>query len=192
MSPTKAWSLLVVLAVAAVAPRGAVVAQSTDVSCLPSFGWVRFFRFQDIGPDPFLRNNQMDNTKSQNPCLVVAYPASACTSGGKHFSLLHRPQWHNQFLAPWVIQSLPAASPGVQWFYTGPTLDGATGCMCNTVTYSLFSACGVCQNQTFERCVILTRFDFTGCSFSVSWSTWSNSCSTIYKASLVCGVILYS
>ena len=187
MSLTKAWSLLVVLAVAAVAPRGAVVAQSTDVSCLSSFGWVRFFQFQDIDPDPFLRNNQMNNTKSQNPCLVAAYLQGACVGGGKHFSLLHRPQWHNQFLAVYTVGSLP-----VDDYYIGPYVDEANGCECNTVTYSLVSACGDCQNRTFERCVILTRLDFTGCSFSASWSSWSYNCSTIYNASSVCEVILYS
>jgi hypothetical protein len=42
-----------------------------------------------------------------------------------------------------------AASPGAM--YPGPSADTANECMCNTVTYSMISACGACQNGTVER-----------------------------------------
>ncbi|KAJ8586098.1 hypothetical protein M405DRAFT_823905 [Rhizopogon salebrosus TDB-379] len=118
---TKAWSLIVVLAVAALAPRGAF-AQTSDVTCLSSYGW-------------------MNNTKSQTPCLVSAYLQGVCVGG------------------QYSIDTLPADS-----HYIGPALDEANSCECSTVTYSLVSACGACQNSTFEN-----------------WSTWSYNCSTIYN-----------
>ncbi|KAG1827174.1 uncharacterized protein BJ212DRAFT_1572657 [Suillus subaureus] len=54
---TKAWSLVVVLA-AALVPRGAF-AQTSDVTCLSSFGW-------------------MNNSLGQDPCVVASYLWSVC------------------------------------------------------------------------------------------------------------------
>ncbi|KAG2369804.1 hypothetical protein BDR07DRAFT_1468401 [Suillus spraguei] len=117
MSPlSKAWSLVVVLAAAAFVPRGAF-AQSSNVICLSSFGW-------------------MNNTLRQNPCLVTVYLQSAC---GTVMS----------------IDPLPLGD-----VYEGPSAAGANSCECNTVTYSMISACSVCQNGSY-----------------LSWSSWSASCS---------------
>ncbi|KAF9469207.1 hypothetical protein BDZ94DRAFT_1243953 [Collybia nuda] len=46
--------------------------------------------------------------------------------------------------------------------YLGPTLKLANPCQCNTVAYSLMSACGSCQGRTFD-----------------SWSTWSANCASV-------------
>ncbi|OJA20555.1 hypothetical protein AZE42_13175 [Rhizopogon vesiculosus] len=60
MSLTNVWSLMVVLVVTAVAPRGAFAQPgSTTVTCLSSFDW-------------------MNNSLGQNPCLVTSYLASEC------------------------------------------------------------------------------------------------------------------
>ncbi|KAF4614942.1 hypothetical protein D9613_002754 [Agrocybe pediades] len=55
------------------------------------------------------------------------------------------------------IEVLPAMS-----HYLGPTLQTANPCQCNTVTYSLMSACGACQGRTY-----------------LSWSVWSANCPTV-------------
>lgn len=54
----KLRSSMVVLAAAAPIPRGAF-AQTSTVTCLPSFGW-------------------MNNTLGQDPCVVVSYLESVC------------------------------------------------------------------------------------------------------------------
>ncbi|OAX38931.1 hypothetical protein K503DRAFT_865799 [Rhizopogon vinicolor AM-OR11-026] len=123
MSPTKTWSLIVVLVVTTLAPLGAL-AQTADISCLsPTFDW-------------------MNNTKNQNPCLVAAYLQGVCYDG------------------EYTLNPLP-----VDTHYIGPYADEANSCECNTVTYSLVSACGDCQNRTYE-----------------AWSSWSFNCSTIYNS----------
>ncbi|KIK49219.1 hypothetical protein CY34DRAFT_797160 [Suillus luteus UH-Slu-Lm8-n1] len=121
MSPfSKAWSLIVVLAAAALVPRG-VFAQTSNVTCLASYSW-------------------MSNSLSQNPCVVASYLESVC--------------WGGDF----TISSLP---PGTH--YAAPTVAEANSCECSTVTYSLVSACGACQNATY-----------------LTWSSWSYNCSQIF------------
>lgn len=50
------------------------------------------------------------------------------------------------FLAEYTIDPLPANT-----HYIGPWVADANPCECNTVTYSMISACGVCQNRTYEK-----------------------------------------
>jgi hypothetical protein len=78
----------------------------------------------------------MNNARGQNPCLVAAYLQGACTGGG--FS----------------VNQLPVGT-----YYGGPNLDEVNGCQCSTVTYSMVSACGVCQNRSIE-----------------AWSMWNTNC----------------
>ncbi|KAG2356136.1 hypothetical protein BDR07DRAFT_1464207 [Suillus spraguei] len=121
MSPlSKAWSLIVVLAAAALVPRG-VFAQTSDVACLSSYGW-------------------MNNSLQQTPCLVAAYLDSVCSGGD------------------YSVNSLPSGD-----HYAPPTASEANNCQCSTVTYSLISACGDCQNATY-----------------LTWSSWSYNCTQIY------------
>jgi len=47
--------------------------------------------------------------------------------------------------------------------YSGPTSTGFNPCQCSTVSYSLMSACGLCQNRTIAM-----------------WSSWSLNCPTVY------------
>jgi len=78
------------------------------------------------------------NSVGQNPCQVAAYLQSTC--------------WQGSF-------AVPPLAPGYE--YTGPSGNGdADLCKCNTVTYSLLSACDACQGELW-----------------VSWSEWVANCS---------------
>ncbi|KAG0702986.1 hypothetical protein DFH29DRAFT_982149 [Suillus ampliporus] len=82
----------------------------------------------------------MNNSHGQTPCLVAAYLSAPC-AGGKY-----------------EIHAIPA---GAQ--YRGPLLNGTNPCQCNTVIYSMTSACGVCQGRTVDV-----------------WSSWKFNCSTSF------------
>ncbi|KAG6333493.1 hypothetical protein ID866_5596 [Astraeus odoratus] len=86
--------------------------------------------------------NWMDNSKGQNPCLVAAYVQGVCDGG--------------QF-------TVDPLDPNTH--YVGPYADEANDCECNTITYSLISACSICQNRTY-----------------IAWSSWSFNCSTVYPS----------
>ncbi|KAJ7343295.1 hypothetical protein DFH08DRAFT_222512 [Mycena albidolilacea] len=75
------------------------------------------------------------NNKNQTPCLVAAFLESVC-----------------QGLAE--VNSIPVGT-----HYIGPSPANATPCQCSTVTYSLVSACGGCQERTF-----------------LSWTDWAANC----------------
>jgi len=78
----------------------------------------------------------------QNPCLVAAYLETSCGD------------------PPVLVTPIPVGNT-----YLGPTSAQANPCTCNTVVYSLISACGACQNRSF-----------------VSWPAWSQTCTTVYVA----------
>ncbi|KAG2158230.1 uncharacterized protein EDB93DRAFT_1238020 [Suillus bovinus] len=82
----------------------------------------------------------MNNSLQQNPCEVASYLEGVCTGGAFSISPLP-PDTH----------------------YAAPTVAEASACECNTVTYSLVSACGDCQNATY-----------------LPWSSWSYNCSEVY------------
>jgi len=79
------------------------------------------------------------NSLSQNPCNVAAYLESVCNGG--------------QF-------DIPQLPPGR--LYAGPSTAQFYPCECNTVVYSLISACAACQGST-----------------GILWSAWSYNCSTV-------------
>ncbi|KAG1865832.1 hypothetical protein DFJ58DRAFT_770477 [Suillus subalutaceus] len=85
----------------------------------------------------------MNNSLGQTPCLVTAYLGSPCAGGSAE------------------IVAIPA---GTQ--YSGPPLSGANPCQCNSVIYSLTSACGVCQGL-----------------IPVTWSSWKTYCTTAFTQS---------
>ncbi|KAG8217877.1 hypothetical protein J3R82DRAFT_6043 [Butyriboletus roseoflavus] len=101
------WSSLAILATGllSMGPTG-ILAQTTNATCQSSFNW-------------------MDNTLSQNPCLISAYLQAACNGG--------------QF----TVEALPPNS-----HYTGPYVNEANECQCSSVTYNTISACGICQGGT--------------------------------------------
>jgi len=81
------------------------------------------------------------NSLNQNPCNVAAYLEASCNGG--------------QF----NIQPLPSGR-----MYAPNTTEGAS-CECNTVVYSLVSACAACQGSTW-----------------VLWSGWSVNCSNVWPS----------
>jgi len=85
----------------------------------------------------------LDNSLNQNPCQVAAYLEASCNGG--------------QF-------SIPPLGPTNQ--YAGPHAGQGNTCQCNTVVYSLVSACAACQGEPW-----------------VSWSSWSFNCSVVAAAS---------
>ncbi|TFY68981.1 hypothetical protein EVG20_g3336 [Dentipellis fragilis] len=78
------------------------------------------------------------NSLNQTPCLIAAYVEAACDGG--------------QF-------SIPPLAPNHH--YTGPTAGQGNPCLCNTVAYSLISACDACQGNA-----------------PLQWSEWAFNCSS--------------
>ncbi|KAJ3991779.1 hypothetical protein F5050DRAFT_1812145 [Lentinula boryana] len=79
------------------------------------------------------------NSQKQSPCAVAS-------------SLIGR-------IADYKVVALPNTDSD----YLGPSIDAANPCQCNTVVYSLMSACSLCQNGTI-----------------ITWSEWITNCATIY------------
>jgi len=61
--------------------------------------------------------------------------------------------------------TLEPLSPGASYWGPGDELD--TRCMCNTITWGLFSACGICQNGTAISCVALLSLCCVSDCFSI-------------------------
>ncbi|KAF9527005.1 hypothetical protein CPB83DRAFT_856970 [Crepidotus variabilis] len=80
------------------------------------------------------------NSLNQNPCLVAAYLESACG------------------------QSTMVSSIDEGFHYLPPNATEANACRCNTVLYSMISACAVCQGRLFG-----------------TWTEWKKNCATIYE-----------
>ncbi|KAH9960178.1 hypothetical protein BC827DRAFT_1209690 [Russula dissimulans] len=83
------------------------------------------------------------NSLGQNPCSVAASLEALCFGG------------------EYVIDPLQSGHS-----YNGPLYGESNSCQCNTVVYSLVSACGACQGSTW-----------------ITWSQWSFNCSDIYAPS---------
>jgi len=82
----------------------------------------------------------MFNSLAQSPCVVASYLEGACTD------------------TVFSIAALPANR-----HYVGPSDPSlSTPCICSTVSYSLVSACGICQGSTATE----------------KWSAWITNCST--------------
>ncbi|KAG1891126.1 hypothetical protein F4604DRAFT_393549 [Suillus subluteus] len=78
----------------------------------------------------------MNNSLVQDPCLVASYLESTCGA---------------------IINFDPLPTG---YHYEAPSAALANPCVCNTVTYSMVSACADCQNRTYD-----------------DWTSWSTSCS---------------
>ncbi|EKM82550.1 hypothetical protein AGABI1DRAFT_125013 [Agaricus bisporus var. burnettii JB137-S8] len=73
------------------------------------------------------------NALGQNPCLVGAYLETLCSS------------------QPFSVNALPQGN-----HYIGPSTDNADPCFCNSVTYSMISACAGCQDRRFSNFTMWT------------------------------------
>ncbi|KAF8578000.1 hypothetical protein K439DRAFT_509299 [Ramaria rubella] len=79
----------------------------------------------------------MDNTQGVDPCTIASILLGICTTSGV-------------FIVPPLEQNT---------FYLSPTSQDANPCQCNTVAYSLLSACAFCQGGTYN-----------------SFTNWSSNC----------------
>ena len=97
---------------------------------------------------PFICYVQTYNSVGINPCAITAWMMSTCNGGGEFFDCLRVCAfWSHHFIA-YVFYSLPAG-----YSYSGPDgFDANNLCYCNTVAYSLFSACGACQGREWIKC----------------------------------------
>ncbi|KAF8477810.1 hypothetical protein DFH94DRAFT_855028 [Russula ochroleuca] len=86
------------------------------------------------------------NKQGQSACTVAAYMLSSCSGGS------------------FTVAPLASSSQA----YPGPTggSDDADLCLCNTITYSLLSACDACQGSEW-----------------VSWATYKTNCTSVQAAS---------
>ena len=76
-------------------------------------------------------------------------------------------------------------------FYTGPTgpTDQNDLCKCNTVVYSLMSACAACQGSNWFSCVCPPPFfplffaalssTILFCKQKKRWNTWKKNCTSV-------------
>jgi len=67
------------------------------------------------------------NTLGQSPCEVASYLGGTCFNG---------------------VYNVPPLNEN-QTLYSGPAAGSASDCECNTVRYSILSACAACQSQDF-------------------------------------------
>lgn len=140
------WSSLAILATGLlpVGPVG-ILAQTSDATCLSTFGWVR----RSAEPRCLLSNCLVARwTTASSRILVLsqhickARAMMAVRSFPTMSSLLHGSDVQLEF-------TVPALPPGTH--YTGPYADQQNVCQCSSVTYNTVSACGLCQNHTIIR-----------------------------------------
>ncbi|KZP19549.1 hypothetical protein FIBSPDRAFT_932842 [Athelia psychrophila] len=71
----------------------------------------------------------MDNSLGQSPCLMTTLALDILAS------------------TPWVVLRQAQAAG---FMYAAPTKESANACECSSVTYSLWQACGMCQNGSYD------------------------------------------
>jgi hypothetical protein len=127
---------------------------------------------------------QTYNSLGQSPCAVAAYLQSVCGHGGAANDLaISFPRFfHKDRRAVFTIPTL--TSEGT--VYTGPTgpSDEDDLCKCNTVVYSLMSACGACQGSNWFSCVPRPPLSFLILSRRSDgtirrWNTWKQNCTSV-------------
>lgn len=68
--------------------------------------------------------------------------------------------------------------------YVGPTIpsDASNLCKCNTVVYSLMSACGACQGAvwfSYAFSLFLCTLTRTITMTTYRWNTWTHNCTAV-------------
>ena len=126
---------------------------------------------------------QTSNSLGQSPCTVIAYMMSTCNGGREFFFFFFLFFFNCRTLV--VLISLSFAEYLLwplqpTWVYFGPSgTDNANLCECSTVGYSLFSACGACQEQEWITCdhIMFAFFNPSTSDLSViRWSQWVTNC----------------
>ena len=112
-------------------------------------------------PSPY---SQSFNSLGQGPCEVASYLQGICDDGGTCATVLD-PDLLALFLRGThsgcggrIVFTIPALLPGDS--YVGPTgpTDASDLCKCNTVVYSLMSACDACQDALWFSYVLLSAY----------------------------------
>ena len=110
---------------------------------------------------------------------------STCHGGSKLFARLFyfvlEPAVNLYYLLSFSAYTVPSLQPG--YHYIGPTGGAQAGdlCVCNTITYSLMSACDGCQGSDWIAYDfhVVVLFSTAGAYVSaISWSDYSNNCTT--------------
>lgn len=156
-----------------------VASQSTDVVCMPGWSWVRYWDSSLLQVCTshsieyvylHMHTGEQLTRPKPLPCRCV-YPRSLrrswvwdpCSDHYTVFIGLYERQAYQ-------IQALP----GSHYSYTGPQKYQDNYCQCSTVTFSLVSACGLCQNATTITWAIFISWAFyqTTRLTMYRWSTW--------------------
>jgi hypothetical protein len=126
------------------AAAGQIIAPACTV---PSWSWVCMLSLPCIFGRYLICWHcvQTYNSLGQNPCTVAAYLLSTCNQGCELFSCLHEPCCLISFAA-YTLKALQG--PDYDYAPSSPSLSDL--CQCNTVTYSLLSACEACQGAKQE------------------------------------------
>jgi len=123
---------------------------------------------------------QSYNTLGQSPCAVGTYLQGACNHGGTlqvWGCLVHRTHPRKVFTLPDLVSD--------DYSYVGPTVpsDFSNLCKCNTVVYSLLSACDTCQGSNWFSCVCFlcpcTLTDTITVTLVCRWGTWAQNCTAV-------------
>jgi len=138
------WVILPVLA-------GPVFAQVDFPNCtVDGYEWVSdtLLILHSLSFRPFPISDRFSllqsyNSLNQNPCNVAAMLESTCYAGSE-FSC---PSTPHVVMVHFSEFTIPRLQPS--WDYTGPNLGEDNLCQCNTIVYSLVSACGGCQGSTW-------------------------------------------
>jgi hypothetical protein len=125
---------------------------------------------------------QTYNSLDQSPCFVTANMLSTCFGGGELSDFLHVRALRCCLLEDYTLIPLP---PGYSYF--GP--DGPANdilCYCNTVEYSLISACAACQGEEWIMCgyIVSSSQLRTAYVSVISWSTYVDNCTKTLPPSL--------
>jgi hypothetical protein len=89
---------------------------------------------------------------------VASSLLAVCNGGSKVFAFVGSCALNTRDLIAFDVAALRDGQ-----HYEGPTLvSNANSCICNTVTYSLMTACGLCQGKSTLR-----------------WNEWSKNCPNI-------------
>ena len=119
--------------------------------CLPSgYEWVGSF-LSSLSDQTWISICQMFNSLNESPCDMAASLLQPCYSGSKyvHFFLVCDSMFH----ALVGIDVMPLVTGS---YYSGPYYGYDTVCMCNSVYYSVLSACGYCQGHGYLRWIHYT------------------------------------
>ena len=127
-------------------PRQDQAPGGTNVTCLQEYNWVSGAQVNQCDCQSHRSITQMDNSIGQNPCLIASWAIVPCPPSGTHISMFDYLSLSLIGSSVWAIRVL---NPNMPYDGPGPGSPAAP-CYCNTVFYSLLSACATCQGYFGE------------------------------------------